>query len=128
MGKNLHPSILPFVIDRMQFHQDVSNLEDISTAEHYMFRLTRFNRMCDVVVLLSDCYHFGEFDYLSKPPELNNGGFVLIARPESSFSNDIQHHIKKDRVIIGKIGILLGALRIDEYWNYVRPKEEVRKT
>jgi len=127
MGKNLHPTIMPFVMEKMQFHQDVIKVIDISTNEHYMYRLSRRKEMRDVVVLISDCYHFGEFDYLSKPTELNDGGFILIARPESSFPNNIQQHMKDDKIIIGKIGILLGALRIDEYWTYERPQEEVKK-
>lgn len=127
MGKDLHPTIMPFVISRMEFHQDVISVEDISNSEHYMFRLTRRNGLRDVVVLVSDCYHFSEFDYLSKPAELNDGGFILIAKPESSFPNDLQHHVKEDKIIIGKIGILLGALRIDEFWTYEKPRQEKAK-
>jgi len=124
MGKNLHPTIMPFIISRMKFHQDVIEVEDISTEEHYIFRIKRRKGLRDVIVLVNDCYHFGEFDYFSKPAELNDGGFILIARPESSFFQDLIEYIEDDKVIIGKIGILLGALRIDEYWTYQRPKEE----
>ena len=127
MGKDLHPTIMPFVLSRMEFHQDVMKVEDISTKEHYMFRLTRRKGLRDVIVLVSNCYHFSEFDYLSKPAELNEGGFILIAKPESSFPNNLQHHVKEDKIIIGKIGILLGALRVDEFWTYEKPTEEKAK-
>jgi len=127
MGKDIHPSIMPFVIRKMEFHQDVAKVEDISNKEHYMFRLTRRNGLRDVIMLVSDCYHFSEFNYLSKPVELNDGGFILIAKPESSFPNGLQQHVKEDKVIIGKIGILLGALRIDKYWTYEKPGEEAKK-
>ena len=122
MGKDLHPSIMPFILEKLRYHQNVNAVEDISTKEYYMYRLTRRSG-CDVVVLISDAYHFSEFDYLSKPIELNGGGFILIARPESSFPVDIQHHLIADKVIIGKIGILLGALRIEDFWTYEKPKE-----
>lgn len=122
MGKDLHPSIMPFVERKMESHPYIVNVEDISTKEHYIFKLIRKDSLRDVVVLISDCYHFSEFDYLSKPVELNDGGFILIARPESSFPSDIQHHIKEDKTIIGKIGILLGALKIDEFWTYEKPR------
>lgn len=129
MGKNLHPSILPFFLEKVNSHDCVVRVENISTPEHYMFKITRRFGLGDVIVLLSDCYHFGEFDYLSKPNELNDGGFILIARPESTFPNDLQHHVREDKVIIGKIGILLGALRIDEFWTYEKPikKEQTKK-
>ncbi|HTE01776.1 MAG TPA: hypothetical protein VK668_20950 [Mucilaginibacter sp.] len=126
MGKDLHPSIMPFILEKLHSHQNVVSVENISTKEHYMYRLVRRSG-CDVVVLVSDAYHFGEFDYLSKPSELNEGGFILIAKPESSFPADIQHHLKVDKIIIGKIGILLGALRIKEFWNYEKPKDVLKK-
>lgn len=30
--------------------------------------------------------------------------------------------VEEDKIIIGKIGILLGALRVDEFWSYEKPK------
>ena len=121
MGKNLHPCILPFVKKTMKGHQDVISVVDISTEEYYIFQLARRNKMPDVVVLISDCYHFSEFDYYSKPAELNNGGFILIARPEATFPEGTQQHEIEDKIIICKIGILLGALRKGEYWTYTKP-------
>lgn len=105
----------------MEYHQDVISVTDISTKDHFMFLVERKNGMPDIVVLLSDCYHFSEFDYYSKPPKLNNGGFILIARPEATFPDDTQQHELEDKIIIGKIGILLGALRKEEYWTYEKP-------
>lgn len=124
MGKDLHPTIMPFVLDRMKTHQAVLHIENISTEEHYMFKISRKEGLRDIVIIVSDCYHFSEFDYLSKPVELNDGGFILIAKPESSFPSDYQLHFKEDKTIIGKLGVLLGALRIDEFWTYEKPREE----
>lgn len=124
MGKDLHPSIMPFVKKRMENHQNVLKIVDISTNEYYMFNLIRSYGLRDVVVLISDCYHFSEFDYHSKPVELNNGGFILIAKPESSFTSELQNDFKQDKIIIGRIGILLGALRIDRFWTYEKPSDE----
>ncbi|WP_419803238.1 hypothetical protein [Mucilaginibacter sp.] len=121
MGKDLHPTILPFIKDKIEFHQDVISVTDISTNEHYMFRITRRNGMRDIVVLLDDGYHFSEFDYYSKPSDLNEGGFILIARPESTISDYLRQHEPADKIIIGKLGILLGALRKDEFWTYEKP-------
>ncbi len=54
--------------------------------------------------------------------ELNSGGFILIAKPESTFPNGLKDVVEEDKIIIGKIGILLGALRVDEFWSYEKPK------
>lgn len=127
MGKNLHYSIMPFILEKMKGHQNVEYVKDISTSEYYIYRLIRTNDLRDVVVVIDDSYHYGEFDYLSRPPQLNEGGFILIAKPESSFrTEDVEYH-KEDKIIVGKIGTLLGALRIDEYWTYERPVEVKKK-
>ena len=127
MGKDLHPSILSFLKERLNNHQAVENYEDISDDESYMFRVTRRRGLSEMVILLSDCYHYGEFDYLSKPSELDDGGFVLIAKPEASFSDETQINELEDKVIIGKIGILLGALNKEEYWKYTKPVKKKKR-
>ena len=122
MGKDLHPSIMPYILKSLRSHQSIKSINDISNDENYIYRLTRNNDMGDVVVLISDVYHYSEFDYFSKPSELNAGGFILIAKPESDFPVDVQDHMIEEKVIIGKLGILLGALRINEFWTYEKPK------
>lgn len=127
MGKDLHPSIMPFVLSRIQGHNAVEKIEDISTAEDFIYKISRHNGLCDVTILISDSYYFGDFDYLSKPNELNYCGIVLIAKPEAHFPDDSQTNYIEDKVIIGKIGVVLGALRIDEYWTYEKPKQQPAK-
>jgi hypothetical protein len=78
MGKDLHPSILRFFKARLDSHQAVESYDDISDDDNYMFQVKRTGGRSDLVILLSDCYHYGEFDYLSKPSELDDGGFVLM--------------------------------------------------
>lgn len=124
MGKDLHPSIMPFVISRIQGHNSVDSIEDISNAEHFMFKINRNNGLCEVAILISDAYYFGDFDYLTKPNELSEGGIVLIAKPEAHFPDDTQTNYIDDKVIIGKIGVVLGALRIDKFWTYEKPKQQ----
>jgi len=127
MGKDLHPSILSFFKERLNNHQAVESYKDISDDNNYMVRVTRRRGLSELVVLLSDCYHYGEFDYLSKSSELDDGGFVLIAKPEASFSDETQINEFEDKVIIGKIGILLGALNKEEYWRYTKPIKKKKR-
>jgi hypothetical protein len=127
MGKDLHPSILSFFKSRLNTHQAVESIEDISNGETYMFKVKRKNGRSTMIIVLSDCYYFGEFDYLSKPTELDEGGFILIAKPEASFSDETQINEIDDKIIIGKIGILLGALNKEEYWKYSKPKKVKEK-
>jgi hypothetical protein len=45
----------------------------------------------------------------------------LIARPEANGDDTSEPEIKLG---IGKIGKLLGALNVEEYWEYIRPKKK----
>jgi hypothetical protein len=127
MGKDLHPSILPFIKNKLEYHSAVKDIKDISSNEYYMFKLTRRGGMRDVVLLLEDSYYYSEFSYLSKPIELNDGGFILVAKPEAAFSPETQVNYEEDKIIIGKIGILLGALNMDKFWEYRKPLQNKQK-
>jgi hypothetical protein len=127
MGKDLHSTILPFIISRIKEHQNVVEILDTSTDDYYILRVQRNRSMRDMIVVISDSYYFGEFDYYSKPKELNGGGFILIARPEASVSSEVKLRVDTDKTIIGGIGTLLGALRKDEFWTYEKPKADKKK-
>lgn len=124
MGKDIHPSILRFVKSRLDFHQHVDSYDDVSTEESYIFNIKRRFGLSDLVVVLSDCYFFGDFEYLLQSSELMDGGFILVAKPEAHFSNNTQINKPEDKIIIGKIGILLGALNKEDFWNYEKPKQK----
>lgn len=122
MGKDLHHSILEFLENGLNKHQYVEQVIDISNEDYYIYLVKRNSNLRDVVILLSDEYYYSEFDYYSKPAELNEGGFILIAKPEASFDSQINY--LEDRVITGKIGVLFGALRYNDYWTYQKPEKK----
>jgi len=62
-------------------------------------------------------------DYYRRPDLLKAGGFVVVARPEAGFDSTIVEIAAADRVGIGQIGKLMGALNLKDHWNY-RTKEE----
>ncbi|MDY0987071.1 hypothetical protein SOM12_06565 [Flavobacterium sp. CFBP9031] len=124
MGKDLHRSILDFFHDTVGSHHNVKSMEDISTSNSYIFKINRQRGMTPVIVYLSDAYYHSDIDYHKRPAELNDGGFILIAKPESHFSKEDQMNYPEEKIIIGKIGILLGALKMEDFWNYERPKKK----
>jgi len=127
MGKDLHHLILEFFHKAVGGHQDVERIEDISNSEYYIFKIIRKRGMREIVVLLSDAYYYGDIDYHMRPPELNNGGMILIAKPESHFSTDEQENYESEKILIGKIGILLGALRVNDFWTYQKSRKYPKK-
>lgn len=84
--------------------------------------------MSDVIVLIADNYYFGEYDYHSiAQKELNGGGFILLARPEAQMDSDHVVHYKSEKIIIGKLKGLMGALNKDQFWLYTFPKKNDKK-
>lgn len=121
MGKDLHPSIVAFFEKVVSNHTHVNKLERLANDEHYIYRVSRNFGLSDVVIILNDGYNYGEYDYLIRPDELNDGGVILIAKPEAHFSNETQDNLVNDKILIGKIAVLLGALQKEDYWNYQKP-------
>jgi hypothetical protein len=120
MGKNLHYSIRPYIEDALNSHNAVKCIESIELDDFYAYEIKRRN-MSSLIVVLSDDYYFGSSSLYNKPDILKNGGFFLIARPEAS---GIEKNIPQEKLGIGKLGKLLGALNREDYWNYFPPSDK----
>ena len=121
MGKDLHYSIRPFIERALANHNAVKDIERIDTDEYYAYRIKRNFGMSDVTVVLSDNYHFGSTSLLNKPHLLKDGGFFLIAKPEAS---NYEINIENEKLSVGKIGKLLGALNKEQFWTYTPPSKK----
>ena len=121
MGKDLHYSIRPFIENALKNHNKVMAIEPIEVENFYAYKIKRTDGLSDVIVVLSDDYYFSSSSLYSKPEILKEGGFFLIAKPEA---NDYFKSIPEEKLIIGKLKILFGALNKEEYWSYTPPKKE----
>lgn len=124
MGKDLHYSIRPFIERALANHRAVNKIENIETDDFYAYRLQRNFGMSTVVVVLSDEYYFGAATLASLPTLLKKGGFYLIARPEAS---NFEINLEEQKISVGKIGHLLGALNQEEFWKYTAPTSHQKK-
>jgi hypothetical protein len=121
MGKNLHPSIRPYIENALNNHFAVSSIEQIENEDFYIYKVSRNNGKSSVIVALSDDYHLGWSSLEAKPTELKNGGFFLKARPEAS---GVDGNIVEEKIGYGSLGKLMGALNIEEFWTYEPPKKD----
>jgi hypothetical protein len=121
MGKDLHYSIRPFIEKALNSHFAVDKIELINLDDFYAYEIIRRNGMSSLVVVLSDDYYFGSASLQNKPNILKDGGFFLIARPEASVHEDNE---PQEKLGVGKIRKLLGALNREDYWNYEPPNKD----
>jgi hypothetical protein len=121
MGKDLHYSIRPFIERALSNHRAVKEIEELDDEEFYAYLVKRNFGMTDVIIVLSDDYNFNDYSYQNKPSILKEGGFFLVAKPEA---HCVERSETDDRIIVGKIGRLLGALNKNEFWTYEPPKKE----
>lgn len=119
MGKNLHYSIRPFIENALISHNAVESIEFIELEDFYAYEVYR-KAMSSLIVVLSDDYYFGSSSLYNKPNILNNGGFFLIARPEAS---GIEKNLPEEKLGVGRLGKLLGALNREDFWNYYPPSK-----
>ena len=120
MGKDLHYTIRPFIERVLLGHQNVQSFELLENPQYFIYKICRKQGMSDLKVILADDYHFGEVSKLKIMPLLKGGGYILLAKPEA---NGIVSNDTENKVGIGKIGKLLGALNVEEYWNYIPPQK-----
>ncbi|WP_339848054.1 hypothetical protein [uncultured Dokdonia sp.] len=118
MGKNLHYSIRPFVENALNNHNAVESLEKIELDDFYAYKITRRRGLSSFIVVLSDDYYFNSESLQKKPAILKDGGFFLKARPEGY---GIARSIPEEKLGLGKLGKLLGAIHKEEYWAYEPP-------
>lgn len=119
MGKDLHYSIRPFIERALTNHSAVKEIKDITTDEFYAYKIKRNFGLSDVIVVLSDAYYYGDSVAEDRIEVFKDGGFYLIARPEAK---GFESNILEEKIAIGQIGKLLGALNKDDFWTYKRPK------
>lgn len=124
MGKDLHYSIRPFIEQALNNHSAVKSIEPIAVDNFYAYKVHRQRGMTSVLVVLSDDYYFGTASLQSKPAILKDGGFFLIAKPEAS---GFDGNKPTEKLGIGKLGKLLGALNKEDFWNYEPPKKNEKQ-
>lgn len=124
MGKDLHYSIRPFIERALTNHQAVKAIEQIELDEYFGYRVKRNFGYRDVIVILSDAYNFNYYNYVNKPNILKDGGFLLVARPEATC---FEMNDEPNKMSVGRLARLLGALNKDDFWNYDPPKKEEKK-
>ena len=120
MSKDLRPEHIDFFMARMKDHSSVTCIEDISTDEFYIYKLFRTGDLSPVIVYLSDAYEFTDAEFLARPKK-PRPDYILIALPHASGPES--KTCRKEKVGIGKIRALMGALNKRNLWEYVPPEE-----
>jgi hypothetical protein len=128
MGKDLRAEVIEFFLQRMNEHSKVARLSDISDHDNLLFRVERGRSLPDITVHLSDAYCYTIAEYLSRPSQIQKGDFILVAKPEGSFVDDVCLVAKDDCIGIGKLAKFMGALNHREVWNYEPPQRQRRLT
>jgi len=118
MGKDLHYLVIKFFEERMSQHSKVRSFTEIQDDNDILYRIERAGDLPDLTVHLSDAYRYTMHDYYCKPAVLGAGDFILIARPEADFSEDIVVVAVRDKIGIGQIGKFMGALHHRDVWLY----------
>jgi hypothetical protein len=128
MGKNFHYSILPFYKDKIFSKCDkITSIKDLSNKDYYIFQINRKNSYSSFRIFLSDAYLFTENDYYEIFNLLKKGDFILIARPESNYNENLLEKISYDGFYIGKSNFLVKFLNNDRLYIDESIKKEIRE-
>ena len=129
MGRDLYYTIPQFFEKALDQHQMViawKRVDHPSEDNDYLYLIMRNRGFSEMLVHASDEYSYSLTHYFQKPDKLDAGSFIYVARPEASYDFNIVEVAQKDRISIGKFAAIMGALYIEDHWDYI-PKER-RKT
>jgi hypothetical protein len=116
MGKDLHYLVIKFFKERMSEHSQVRGFTEIQDDNEILYRIERVGDLPSLTVHLSDAYRYTMHDYYCKPAVLQSGDFILIARPEADFGEEIVVTAARDGIGIGNIAKFMGALHHRDVW------------
>jgi hypothetical protein len=123
MGKNLRSEIITFFLQKMERHDRVTTVSLLVDDENYVYEIGRSCGYSDVRVWLTDDYCFTLDSYYSKPTIIRAGDFILMARPEGSATPEAIEHARLQRITVGKIGHLMGAMNYPDLDQYIPPEQ-----
>ncbi|WP_339331959.1 hypothetical protein [Aeromonas caviae] len=125
MGRNLHYTIPRFLQNALDNHTKVLDWQRIDHPHNdndFIYRIQRTDGLSDIVLHAADEYRYSLTNYFQKPEQIRRGAFILIARPEGGYADEVVDIARQDEISIGKFGALMGALYREDHWNYI-PKE-----
>jgi hypothetical protein len=110
---------------RMQEHSCVERCERLLTGneDEYIYELSRTEGRPPVRVHIVDTYEYGMADYLARPRQIRAGDFILVVSFGPELSHAVIERARADRIGMGDVRRLMGALNWSEVWKY-RPPEE----
>jgi len=122
MGRNLYYTIPQYLEKALDNHKKVASWRRIDHPQNdddFIYLIERTDGLSDIILHASDEYSYSLTDYFQNPDKIKEGSFILVARPEAKYDNSIVEIATNDMISIGKFSALMGALYIDEHWNYI---------
>lgn len=113
MGKKLHPQVLTFFREKIfPGYNKITSFKEIENSGYYIFDIQRVDGLSRFKVFFSDAYLFTQNDYyeLLNKGLMQKGDFILIARPESNYNNNLLEQAYNDGFYIGKTDFLVKFL------------------
>ena len=129
MGKALRPEHIRFFTNRMADHNRVIYSVPIVNEHEYLFKIRRSISRSeeDIIVHLTDAYRYGLAEFYARPSELKTGSFVVIGMPHADAALEVIEEAKEYGIGIGHIGKFMGALNVQNVWEYMTPEERRRE-
>jgi hypothetical protein len=112
---------IKFMENVLKSHSKVTSLERISDC-YYLIK--RSSNLSDIRLLITDVYTIGTADLIEQKnayPEMNA---ILTVSSWNGYTKSVKNDAKKERIGIFVPRELLGALNIDEFWNYIKTDNE----
>ncbi len=101
-------SHINFCRERLDNHSNVESCDEVPDSTECILKVVRKDNSKTLIVHLASAYEYTLAEYLVRPEETN---FVVLVPHSIAIDGDVAAQAKKDRVDIGHIRELMGALK-----------------
>ena|SRR5690348_10592681 len=122
---SLSASNVEFFLERMESHSKVEACNQLNDDAEYIFEVIRKGGLPRVLVYLSDAYKYTAWEYLSHPKRIRSGDFIVVGG-FAALDPSVVELARNDRIGLGGIGKLMGALNAERVWEYRSLEERTR--
>lgn len=102
-------------------HDKVTKVTEIDKDRGYFKVYLKDSRILNVFIC--ECYCFGVAEYEESLNNLKEIDAVVINSNWCGYSHDVKDYCRAQKVGVFTISEFLGAINIQNFWNYIPPNE-----
>lgn len=118
-----HSGNYKYFEDSLSFHDKIDYLKRVNEEGLYEIGLLNKNKLR---IFICDCYFFGVADYHEVIEKVGKIDCIVINSLWCGYSSEVKEYCKLRKIGVFKFGEFIGAINLNNYWEYISKEERER--